>query len=340
LISIERVSMRFGAVTALDDVSLEVARGEVVSLLGASGSGKSTLLRLVAGIERPSQGRIAIDGVEVAGPRTFVDPEHRQVGMVFQDYALFPHLSVERNVAFGAGVDRAAIRPLLERLGLAALTELYPHQLSGGERQRVALGRALAPRPRVLLMDEPFSSLDSRLRDSVRLHTLSVLRETKTTTLIVTHDPAEALKISDRIALLERGRLVQVGTPEALYRAPQTLAAARFFSDVATVRGTTGRGELATALGRFPAPGLAGGTPALACLRPEHLTLSFEPTAVEGRVLAAEYCGDRLRVVVELAGADGPLPVAAPADLAAGPAVGSVVHLKIHAEAVPVVPNE
>src|SRR5690606_27229897 len=127
---------------------------------------------------------------------------HRHVGMVFQDYALFPHLSVERNVAFGAGVDRAAIRPLLERLGLAALAELYPHQLSGGERQRVALGRALAPRPRVLLMDEPFSSLDSRLRDSVRLHTLGVLRETETTTLIVTHDPAEALKISDRIALL------------------------------------------------------------------------------------------------------------------------------------------
>jgi iron(III) transport system ATP-binding protein len=129
LISIERVSMRFGAVTALDDVSLDIARGEIVCLLGASGSGKSTLLRLVAGIERPSAGRIALDGVEVAGPATFVDPEQRRVGMVFQDYALFPHLSVERNVAFGAGVERAAIRPLLERLGIAGLAAQYPHQL-------------------------------------------------------------------------------------------------------------------------------------------------------------------------------------------------------------------
>jgi iron(III) transport system ATP-binding protein len=340
LISIERVSMRFGAVTALDDVSLDIARGEIVCLLGASGSGKSTLLRLVAGIERPSAGRIALDGVEVAGPATFVDPEQRRVGMVFQDYALFPHLSVERNVAFGAGVERAAIRPLLERLGIAALAAQYPHQLSGGERQRVALARALAPRPRVLLMDEPFSSLDSRLRDAVRVHTLGVVRESGTTTLIVTHDPGEALKIADRIALLERGRLVQVGTPEALYRTPQSLAAARFFSDVATIPGTTDGSRLPTAVGSFPAPGLPAGTPALACIRPEHLALAAEPTAVAGRVLAAEYCGDQRRFVVELMGATGALAVAAPVDGGPVPATGTAVHLKILAEAVPVVANE
>jgi iron(III) transport system ATP-binding protein len=339
LISIERVSMRFGAVTALDDVSLEVKRGEIVCLLGASGSGKSTLLRLVAGIERPSAGRIALDGVEVAGPSTFVEPEQRHVGMVFQDYALFPHLSVERNVAFGAGVSRGAIGPLLERLGIAALAAQYPHQLSGGERQRVALGRALAPRPRVLLMDEPFSSLDSRLRDAVRVHTLGVVRESGTTTLIVTHDPGEALKIADRIALLERGRLVQAGTPEELYLAPRTLAAARFFSDVATVPGTTDGNRLATAIGSFPAPGLPAGTSALACIRPEHLTLTAEPTGVVGRVLAAEYCGDQRRLVVELTGATGALPVAAPLDGGPAPAAGAAVHLKFHAEDVPVVAN-
>jgi iron(III) transport system ATP-binding protein len=337
LISIERVSMRFGAVTALDDVSLEVARGEIVCLLGASGSGKSTLLRLVAGIERPSAGRIALDGVEVAGPSTFVDPERRHVGMVFQDYALFPHLSVEGNVAFG-GVERAAIRPLLERLGIAALAAQYPHQLSGGERQRVALGRALAPRPRVLLMDEPFSSLDSRLRDAIRVHTLGVVRESGTTTLIVTHDPGEALRIADRIALLERGRLVQVGTPEALYCAPRTVAAARFFSDIATVPGTADGSRLATAIGSFPAPRLPAGTPALACIRPEHLTLAAEPTAVAGRVLAAEYCGDQRRLVVELNGAAGTLSVAAPV-IGPAPAAGTAIHLKIHAEGVPVVAN-
>jgi iron(III) transport system ATP-binding protein len=339
VVLIERVSKQFGAVAALDGVSLEIGRGEVVCLLGASGSGKSTLLRLVAGIERPTAGRIVIDGVEVASERVFVEPEHRHVGMVFQDYALFPHLSVERNLAFGAGVERAVIHPLLERLGIAELASKYPHQLSGGERQRVALGRAMAPRPRLLLMDEPFASLDSRLRDSVRLHTLGVVRETGTTTLIVTHDPGEALKIADRIALLERGRLVQIGTPEELYRTPKRVAAAPVYSRVATVVGTADGGWLATAVGVFPAPGLPAGSPAVACIRPEHLTLATEPTGVAGRVVAAEYCGDQRRVIVEVAGASGALPVPAPADGGPGPVPGAQVHLKIHAEAVPVVAN-
>jgi iron(III) transport system ATP-binding protein len=154
----------------------------------------------------------------------------------------------------------------------------------------------------------------------------------------VTHDPGEALRIADRIALLERGRLVQVGTPEALYCAPRTVAAARFFSDIATVPGTTDGSRLATAIGSFPAPGLPAGTPALACIRPEHLTLAAEPTAVPGRVLAAEYCGDQRRLVVELKGATGTLPVAAPV-IGPAPAAGAAVHLKIHAEGVPVVAN-
>jgi iron(III) transport system ATP-binding protein len=339
MVLIDGVSMRFGAVRALDDISLGVARGEILCLLGPSGSGKSTLLRLVAGIERPSAGRIEINGTEVAGPHAFVEPEHRHVGMVFQDFALFPHLSVERNVAFGAGVARSAIGPLLDRFAIAALAETFPHQLSGGERQRVALARALAPQPRLLLMDEPFSSLDSRLRDAVRLHTLGVVREAGTTTLIVTHDPGEALRIADRIALLDAGRLVQVGTPEELYRAPRTLAAARFFSDVATVPGTVGDGRLATAIGEFPAAALPAGARGVACLRPEHLALAAEETGVAGRVLATEYCGAGRQIVVEIAGVAGSLPVAV-ADGLRPSLAGELVHLKIHAEAVPVVPSE
>jgi iron(III) transport system ATP-binding protein len=338
ILAIERVSVRFGSVLALDDVSLEVAHGEIVCLLGPSGSGKSTLLRLIAGIERPSAGRIVIGGAEAAGPQAFIEPEHRQVGMVFQDYALFPHLNVERNVAFGARVDRAEIQGLLERLGLAELARSHPHQLSGGERQRVALARALAPRPKILLMDEPFASLDSRLRDAVRLHTLGVVREAGTTTVIVTHDPAEALRIADRIALLDRGRLVQVGTPEALYRAPRSLAAARFFSDVAAATGVAAAGRLATPVGDFAAELLPSGAEGVACIRPEHVEIAPERTAVSGRVVAAEYCGDSRRIVVEIAGASGGLPLAIPAT-APAPAAGALIHLKIHAEAVPVVPK-
>ena len=341
MVLIERVSMRFGAVTALDDVSLTIVRGEIVCLLGPSGSGKSTLLRLVAGIERPSAGRIAIDGVEVAGPSAFVEPERRHVGMVFQDYALFPHLTVAQNVGFGAGAERTAVAPLLERLGLSALATSYPHQLSGGERQRVALARAMAPRPRVLLMDEPFSSLDSRLRDEIRLHTLEVVRAAGMTTLIVTHDPDEALRISDRIALLERGRLVQVGTPEELYRAPRTLAAARFFSTIAEAPGTAAGGRLATVLGSFAAARLPAGAAGIACIRPQHLSLSVEPTGLTGRVVTAEFCGDGRQILVAIEGVTAPVSLRVPADSAwssGGAAPGTTVHLKIHADEVPVVP--
>ncbi len=187
-IAVEALSRRYGAVTAIDQISLEVAEGEIVCLLGPSGSGKSTLLRVMAGIERPSVGRVLLDGVEVAGPRTFVEPERRRVGMVFQDYALFPHLTVAANVAFGLrGQSRSdvesTIGALLDRLGLRRYATSYPHMLSGGEQQRVALARALAPSPRVLLMDEPFSSLDRRLREDVRQHTMTLLRETRTTTV-------------------------------------------------------------------------------------------------------------------------------------------------------------
>ena len=198
-----------------------------------------------------------LDDLEVAGPSRFVPPEKRGVGLMFQDYALFPHMTILANVMFGltsldpAGAERAA-RAALGRVGLEDYAVDYPHALSGGEQQRVALARAIVPRPSVLLMDEPFSGLDRRLRDSVRDETLSVLRETRATAVIVTHDPEEAMRMADRIALMRRGRLVQVGTPEQLYVGPADLFAARFFSELDEIDGEARGGTVDTPLGRFP----------------------------------------------------------------------------------------
>jgi iron(III) transport system ATP-binding protein len=340
LLTIDAATVRFGATAAVDGVSFAVARGEVLCLLGPSGSGKSTLLRLIAGIERPSAGRIIIDGEEVAGPRTFVEPEQRRVGMVFQDYALFPHLTVAQNVAFGVGASDAGVRELLARLGLAGLAASYPHTLSGGERQRVALARALAPQPRLLLMDEPFSSLDSRLRDEVRQHTLRFLREAAITTVFVTHDPDEALRSADRIALLDHGRLVQIGSPETLYRAPHTLFAARFFSDVTPLPGVAAGGRLQTRLGTFAAEQLPAGAAGIACLRPQHAVLSTGETGIAGRVLASQFRGDRRELLVEIDGIEAPVALRVPHEAgvrAAAVAPGAIVNLTIDAGDVPVV---
>jgi iron(III) transport system ATP-binding protein len=212
MVAVEGVSQRFGEQVVLDRVSLAVRAGEVLGLVGPSGSGKSTLLRLIAGIDRPWGGVIRVAGEEVASPAVFVPAERRRVGMVFQDYALFPHLTVAANVAFGLrGLPRRqadeVVRTLLERVHLSRYAASYPHTLSGGERQRVALARALAPTPRVLLMDEPFSSLDADLRERVRRDTVDLLRDLHTTTIVVTHDLKEAVQMTDRVAVLRAGRL-------------------------------------------------------------------------------------------------------------------------------------
>ena len=224
----------FGRKLALDDVSLAVRVGEIIALLGDSGCGKSTLLRAVAGLEQPSGGLVLLDG-QIMGRR--VPPEERGVGLMFQDYALFPHLTVMQNVRFGlhrlrADEADAVARARLEQVGLADRAASYPGDLSGGESQRVALARALAPGPRVLLLDEPFSNLDRRNRDRVRADTISVLRATGATALLVTHDPEEALLVSDRIVLMRSGRIVQIGTGADLYRRPVSHFAASFFGDL------------------------------------------------------------------------------------------------------------
>jgi iron(III) transport system ATP-binding protein len=336
LLATEHLSLRYGTTSALDDVSLTVERGAIVCLLGPSGSGKSTLLKLIAGTERPAAGRVLIEGAEVAGPTTFVEPEHRRVGMVFQDYALFPHLTVATNVAFGARGRTQECATLIGRLGLAPLADHYPHMLSGGERQRVALARAMAPQPRVLLMDEPFSSLDTQLRDQVRRQTVEFLRETGTTTVIVTHDPAEALRIADRIALLESGRLVQFGTPRELYDAPRSLFAAQLFGEVAALPGTCRDGRLETALGSFAAGDAPVGTRAIACLRPEHFMLDAASASFAGHIVTAQYCGDadELRVAVE--GVEAPLTLRVRRDGPA-PRAGDTIRLGVKDHGVPII---
>ncbi|MDR7486780.1 MAG: ABC transporter ATP-binding protein [Armatimonadota bacterium] len=227
------VVRRFDGTPAVDHLSLEVDEGEILALLGPSGSGKTTVLRLVAGFERPDAGQIWIAGRQVAGGE-WIPPEARGVGMVFQDYALFPHLTVAENVAFGLHcllqMERAPrTEEVLRLVGMEAFAARYPHELSGGQQQRVALARALAPRPFAVLLDEPFSNLDADLRGQVRQDVRAILKATRTSAIFVTHDQEEALLLGDRVAVINRGRLEQVDTPERIFHAPMTRFVAAFF---------------------------------------------------------------------------------------------------------------
>ena len=274
------LSRSFGGAPVVNDVSLEVAAGQVTCLLGPSGCGKSTTLRMIAGVERPESGTIRIDGRTVCGDGVLVPPEARSVGLMFQDFALFPHLTVAQNVAFGLSGDRAVkarrVDELLDRVNLFGYGPKHPHQLSGGEQQRVALARALAPRPKVMLMDEPFSGLDNRLRDGIRDTTLEVLKEEGTAVLLVTHEPDEAMRMADEIALMRDGRIVQRGAPYNIYNAPVDKAAAAFFSDINVIRGTC-RGALTdTPFGAFLTPGYPDGAEVDIIIRPQHLKIDFD----------------------------------------------------------------
>ncbi|MBU2358341.1 MAG: ABC transporter ATP-binding protein, partial [Alphaproteobacteria bacterium] len=279
--------------TVVDDVSLSVMPGQVTCLLGPSGCGKSTTLRMIAGVEDPDAGRIDVDGRTLWQNGQSVPPEQRSIGLMFQDFALFPHLSVAQNVAFGLKLDRTAARArvadLLDKVGMGRHIDRFPHELSGGEQQRVALARALAPRPKVMLMDEPFSGLDDRLRDDIRDETLDVLKAEGTAVLLVTHEPGEAMRMADEIALMRDGRIVQRGAPYNIYNTPVDRRAAAFFSDINVIRGEVHGALTDTPFGQFLAPGVPDGTAVDICIRPQHLKIDFDragrgpnPTPTEG----------------------------------------------------------
>jgi iron(III) transport system ATP-binding protein len=292
-VRLHNVSKSFGSTRAVAGVSLEITNGELFAVLGPSGCGKTTLLRLIAGFERPDGGTVEVGGREMAGERTFVQPEKRRIGMVFQDYALFPHLTVEGNVAFGLRRgDHARVRTTLELVGLQHKAARYPHELSGGERQRVALARALAPEPEIVMLDEPFSSLDATLRADLRREVELILREAGATTLLVTHDQEEALSLADRLAVMREGRLVQVGPPEEVYARPADRWAAQFVGEVNVVVGLTRGASVETELGFFDVPGhdaAADGTVHVA-VRPEQLVLRAD-SAGNAEVVEREFRG-------------------------------------------------
>ena len=316
-LSFEDVQRRYGDYYALNGFSLEIAPGEVVCLLGPSGCGKTTLLRVVAGIEKPSSGRILINEREVAGPTRFVPPEQRSVGLMFQDFALFPHLSILDNVAFGlkalpkAEAEREALA-ILSRFGLERYARDYPHILSGGQQQRVALARAIVPRPSVMLMDEPFSGLDVQLRESMQDETLALLRETRATSMIVTHHPEEAMRLGDRIAVMRAGRLVQEGKAEELYRHPADLFVARLFSEINEAVFKVKGGAIETPAGRFPARGIADGKDAVLCIRERGIRVATSGEGLSGRVLHVKFLGDVARLDIAVEGFEVPLKVRMP----------------------------
>ncbi|MDH3702536.1 MAG: ABC transporter ATP-binding protein [Alphaproteobacteria bacterium] len=299
---LENIGHAYGAIRAVDGFDLTVMPGEVVCLLGPSGCGKTTILRLAAGLERLQQGHIEINGQTVADTGVHVSPEDRFVGLVFQDYALFPHLTVAENVAFGlnklpAEESRDRVASVVDRVGIGDMAERYPHELSGGQQQRVALARALAPRPPLILLDEPFSGLDARLRDQVRDRTLHVLKQSNQATLMVTHDAEEAMFMADRIAVMRDGRNVQTDHPDALYCEPASAFVTEFFSDVNRLAGVVRSGHVATPFGDLAAAGLTDGEDAEVLIRPEALLLSPAAAGANGkqmgqaRVLASRMLG-------------------------------------------------
>lgn len=297
MLSIDKVCITYpnASQPALREVSLEVSRGELVAIIGESGCGKTTLLRLIAGLEKPQKGSISIGGRVVASPTEWLKPEKRKIGMVFQDYALFPHLNVADNVCFGLSEDKSLQKKrmgeVLELVGLTGYEKRYPHQLSGGQQQRVAIARALAPRPELLLLDEPFSNLDELLKDQVRDELFDLLNNLDITTLFVTHDTRDTLATADRIAVLKEGTLQQYGKPQSLYYEPVNEYVAIFLGKANLIPVHDGT-VLQSPLGNFIKPPHVNFPVANICIRPESIHLApASPSQGEGVVKKIRFFG-------------------------------------------------
>ena len=298
------LTKRFGDTTAVDDVTLEIEHGQTLALLGPSGCGKTTLLRLISGFERPDAGTISIGGVQVAGGGKDVSPEKRRVGMVFQDYALFPHLNVRDNISFGmSGKDRKGrVDSLLAGTGLTGLGSRMPQELSGGQQQRVALARSLAAGPQVMLLDEPFSNLDPELRHRLREAGRAILDSLQLTAIFVSHDQEEALSLSGRLAIMMDGHIAQVGSPAEVYNRPATRAVAGFLGDANFLPGECSDGRLQFELGSVGAnSNLTGAVEVM--VRPERLTLDSDD-GVSVEVVRSEYFGHDQLATVRLPSGD------------------------------------
>ena len=335
-LSLRALTRRFGARMAVDGVSLDVKRGEVLCLLGPSGCGKSTTLRIAAGLERPDSGLVFVGGRLVEGEGRHAPPETRHVGLMFQDYALFPHLTVIQNVAFGLAKLTRAEREAraaeeLARVGLTSLRDAFPHTLSGGEQQRVALARMLAPKPDVVLMDEPFSGLDSALRDEVRGTTLKRLKEAGAAVVMVTHDPDEAMRVGDRVALMRGGRVVQIGTPAEIYRHPADPHAAALFGGANIFHARVINGCVASPFGQTATKTVAEGAWAEVLYRSASVRVS--DIGVPARILAVRPYAGQFEVEAAILASALPQGVEAPTYVRAAAAMdtaltpGAEIHL-------------
>lgn len=299
VLTIQKLSKKFGERFAVNQASWSAQSGQIICLLGHSGCGKTTMLRLIAGLETPTEGSIQLERKVLWDPYQQVQAEERNIGFVFQDYALFPHLSVLENVMFGLKKipkhERQSIAEnALKHVSMSHHIHSYPHTLSGGEQQRVALARALAPKPHVLLMDEPFSNLDHRLRDQIRQSTIDILKQTSTTTIIVTHDPEEALQIADQIILMHQGKIIQSGTPKQLYFQPKTLFAARYFSDLNEIKTQIQDQQLHTIFGNIDIPKHLTSNNEIRCyFRPHQLRVNRIKTenSLAAKIISSNFLG-------------------------------------------------
>lgn len=305
IIEVDSLTKKFGPqVSALKNVTLQVKQGELLALVGESGSGKTTLLRLLAGLEQPDGGSIKVSGNVMADHQSFVEPESRSVGMIFQDYALFPHMNIYRNVAFGLyrspkSQQHQRVEEVLELVGLSGLENRFPHQLSGGQQQRVAIARALAPRPSILLLDEPFSNLDTLLKDQVRDDVRKIISRSQLTAILVTHDIQDALSMADRIALLKQGVLQQLDTPHNLYHYPLNTYVAKFMGPINLIPAQYQEGCLMTDLGKIEVDREPAHSQGLLCLRPRQIWIDHSKSGITAEVVAITNYGDLKQIKVK-----------------------------------------